>query len=256
MAPKPGALDPSIQRAAHRVNMKQTIADRRTRYKREAAEAAADRVASGDIVGLGTGSTAVWVVRGLAERLARGRLSDILCIATSQVTEDEARRSGLALTTLGSHPVVDITIDGADEIDPRLNVIKGGGGALLREKIVALASRRWVVVADESKLSDALGQRRSLPVEVVRFGWQSQKSFLERLGANVARRVAPDGIPFVTEQGHYILDCRFGPLKDVHTLATTIKARTGVVEHGFFLDMAHLAIVAGAQGVRCFPLNP
>jgi ribose 5-phosphate isomerase A len=226
-------------------------ADRQTRFKQQAAEAAADLVVSGSVVGLGTGSTALWVVRALAQRLDQGRLSGILAVPTSRATEARARRLGIPLTHLAAHPVVDITIDGADEIDPRLNVIKGAGGALLREKIVAHASRRWIIVADETKLSEALGRHRAVPVEVVQFGWQVQREFLTQLGAEVKRRMAGDGSPFVTDQGNYILDCRFGPLEDAADLAVRIKARSGIVEHGLFLAMTDLLIVAGPRGVRC-----
>ena len=225
-------------------------ADRQTHFKRQAAEVAAELVASGNVVGLGSGSTAMWAVRALARRQEHGILSNILAVPTSRETENLARELGIALTTLASHPVVDITIDGADEIDPRLDVIKGAGGALLREKIVAQASRRWVIVADESKLSEKLGRKREVPVEVVTFGWQAQQRYLEELGAKVRRRTSPDGSAFVTDQGNYLLDCIFGPLEEAAVLAARLKARAGIVEHGLFLEMADVAIVAGPGGIR------
>jgi ribose 5-phosphate isomerase A len=145
---------------------------------------------------------------------------------------------------------IDLTIDGADEVDPALNLIKGGGGALLREKIVAQASRRVVIVVDESKLSAALGTNHSLPVEVARFGWESQQRFLESLGGKPTVRTAASGQPFETDQGNWILDCAFGPIADPEDLAAQLAARAGIVEHGLFCGIASEVIVAGENGVR------
>ncbi len=203
------------------------------------------------IVGLGAGSTALLAVQGLAEALARGELAGILGIPCSSVIEAEARRLGIPLTTLEDHPVIDLTFDGADEVDPDLNLIKGGGGALVREKIVAQASRREIIVVDESKLSPLLGTRWALPVEVVPFGWGSQAAYLESLGARIRLR-SGDGAaePFITDQGNYILDCDFGPIADPVGLGARLDARTGIVGHGLFLGLATDVIVAGASGVR------
>ena len=146
--------------------------------------------------------------------------------------------------------MVDLTIDGADEVDPALDVIKGGGGALLREKIVAQATHREIIVVDESKLSPALGTRWSVPVEVVSFGWPVQVAFLGSLGGKATLRRLEDGTPFVTDQGNYILDCEFGPLADPVPLGDRLDARAGIVEHGLFLGLVSDVIVAGPDGVR------
>jgi len=145
---------------------------------------------------------------------------------------------------------IDLTIDGADEVDPQLDVIKGGGGALLREKIVAQASRRVIFVVDGSKLSPRLGTQHSLPVEVLQFAWRSQSRFLERLGAEVTLRTAPNGPEYRTDQGNLILDCAFGPIADAWSLARDLEDRAGIVGHGLLLGIATAVIVAGADGIR------
>jgi ribose 5-phosphate isomerase A len=220
-----------------------------TQLKQQAAYRAAEQITSGMIVGLGTGSTAVWVVRRLAELLHTGQLSHVVGIPTSVQTADEARRLGVPLTTLEEQPVIELTIDGADEVDPQLNLIKGGGGALLREKIVAQASRRVLIAVDESKLSPRLGTRWPVPVEVAPFGWRTQARYLENLGAQVKLRQTAIGANFTTDQGNLILDCHFGPLADPARLAEQMKSRTGIVDHGLFLGIADDVIVAGAGGV-------
>lgn len=220
------------------------------RHKREAAERAVEFIAPGMVVGLGTGSTAAHVVRRLAALRAAGRLLDVVGVPTSRRTEDLARELGVPLTSLEAHPVLDLCIDGADEVDPALRLIKGGGGALLREKIVAQASRRLIIIVDEGKLSPRLGTRWAVPVEVVPFGWTSQALYLEGLGARVTRRLGPDGTPFVTDQGNLILDCAWGPLEDPEALAARLGARAGLVEHGLFLGLTSVLIVAGSGGVE------
>ncbi len=218
--------------------------------KLEAAIHAVTFLRSGMIVGLGHGSTAILAVRGLAEKLAAGELRDIVGIPCSRQIEAEARRLGIPLTTLEDQPVVDVTIDGADEVDPALNVIKGGGGALLREKIIAQASRREIIVVDESKLSPALGTHWAVPAEVIPFGWRTQAAYLEALGARVCLRAGRDGQPFMTDQGNYILDSAFGPLPEPGSLAGRLDARTGIVAHGLFLGLVTDVIVAGPAGIR------
>lgn len=202
------------------------------------------------VVGLGHGSTAILAVRRIAQLLRDGHLVDILGVPCSLQVEEEARRLGIPLTTLEEHPVVDLTIDGADEVDPKLDLIKGGGGALLREKIVAQASQREMIVVDESKLSPALGTRWALPVEVTPFGWRSQQSYIQSLGASVVLRESSDGAPFRTDQGNLILDCSFGPISEPIRLATKLSQRAGVVEHGLFLGLATDVIVATDQAIR------
>jgi ribose 5-phosphate isomerase A len=202
------------------------------------------------VVGLGHGSTAIFAVRRIAQLLNEGQLQDLLGVPCSLQVKEEAQRLGIPLTTLDEHPVVDLTIDGADEVDPRLNLIKGGGGALLREKIVAQASRREIIVVDETKLSPALGTYWPVPVEVVPFGWRSQSVYLESLGAEVILRRNDDETPFKTDQGNLILDCHFGPIPNPARLAVRLSGRAGIVEHGLFVELATDVIVAGVEGVR------
>jgi ribose 5-phosphate isomerase A len=224
--------------------------------KQQAADHVLTFLRSGMIVGLGAGSTAVLAVRGLAGMLSRGELTGILGIPCSRDVEQEARSLGIPLTTLEDQTpgadgrVIDLTFDGADEVDPQLNLIKGGGGALLREKIVAQASRRELIIVDESKLSPALGTTWAVPVEVIPFGWRTQFAYLESLGARPVLRLGSDGAPFVTDQGNYILDSRFGPIADPHALGARLDARAGIVCHGLFLGIADEVIVAAAAGIR------
>ncbi len=220
------------------------------RYKREAAERAVDLLQPGMVVGLGSGSTAVLVVRRIAALRAQGRLADLVGVPTSLETEALARELGIPLTTLEEHPVLDVTIDGADEVAPDFSLIKGGGGAHLREKVVAQASRREVIVVDAGKLSPKLGTRWAVPVEVLPFGWRSQALFLESLGARVTLRQGRDGAPFQTNQGNLVLDCAFGPIDRPAELASRLDARAGVVEHGLFLGLATDLVIAGPQGVE------
>jgi ribose 5-phosphate isomerase A len=218
--------------------------------KRKAAWYAVQFVHSGMVVGLGAGSTAAFALRRLGELLREGQLKNILGVPCSLQVEQEARDLGFPLTTLEEHPLLDLTIDGADEVDPNLNLIKGGGGALLREKIVAQASRREIIVVDESKLSPALGTHWPVPVEVVSFGWRSQIPFLESLGARVVLRHDINGSPFKTDQGNWVLDCHFGPIPDLRRLAAELGQRAGVIEHGLFLGLATDVVVAGDKGIR------
>jgi ribose 5-phosphate isomerase A len=218
--------------------------------KRQAAERGVDLVQSGMVVGLGHGSTAMYAVRHIANLLSAGQLRDILCVPCSRHIEEHARRLGIPLTTLDEHPVVDVTIDGADEVGPHLNLIKGGGGALLREKMVAQASRREIIVVDESKLSPALGTRWPVPIEVVPFGWQVQMVYLESLGGRPSLRQGTNGAPFRTDQNNLIVDCHFGPMPDPAVVASRLSERAGIVEHGLFLGLATDVIVATGRGVR------
>ena len=218
--------------------------------KRQAAEQAVQYVESGMVVGLGEGSTAVFAVRRIAQLLREGKLRDILGVPCSCKVEVQARALGIPLTTLEEHPVIDLTIDGADEVDPDLNMIKGGGGALLREKIVAQASCREIIAVDESKFSPALGTHWPVPVEVVAFGWRTQTGFLESLGAEPVLRLMNDGAPFKTDQGNLILDCHFGPIPDPAQLAARLRERAGIVEHGLFLGLATEVVVASGEGIQ------
>jgi len=225
------------------------MTDPAARLKQQAGELAAGLVESGMVIGLGTGSTAIFATRRIAERLRAGELESIVAVATSSATGAAARGLGIPMLADDMPRDIDLTIDGADEVDPAMGLIKGGGGALLREKIVAQASRREVIVVDESKLSPKLGTQCALPVEVLEFGWRSQARFLESLGAVVTPRNQCDG-PYRTDGGNMILDSRFGPIADASALASKLEARAGIIEHGLFLGLAQEVIVAGAAGVR------
>ena len=222
------------------------------RDKRAAAEHAAAQVQPGMVVGLGAGTTAAFAVRHIAQRFARGQLSGLVCVPCSNQVAALATSLGLALTTLDDRPLLDLTIDGADEVDPALDLIKGAGGALLHEKMVAQASRREIIAVDGSKLSPRLGSRRPLPVEVVGFGWEAQADYLTSLGAKVLLRTAgaASAAPFRTDEGHLILDCAFGPIDDPARLAARLDARAGVVEHGLFIGLATEVVVAERGQVR------
>lgn len=219
-------------------------------YKHQAAKISLGFIQSGMVIGLGAGSTAIFALQMLSEKIKNGSLNNISGIPCSLQTEHEAIRLGIPLTTLEEHPVVDLTIDGADEVDPALNLIKGGGGALLREKIVAQASRREIIIVDESKLSNTLGTNWPVPVEVLPFGWGAQAKFLESLGANLRTRVNLDGSRYRTDQGNMILDCDFGLIQDPLRLANMMGARAGIIEHGLFVGLASDVIVVGEHGCR------
>lgn len=222
----------------------------RTRQKREAATLAVEFVQSGMVVGLGAGSTASFAIERIAALVASRALTEIRVVPCSVFVEGQARRLGLEIVELEAERKIDVTIDGADEVDPKLDLIKGAGGALLREKIVAQASRREIIIVDEAKCTAVLGTCSAVPVEVVPFGWRRQLRYLEDLGARATLRMSPDGTPFRTDQGHYIIDAQFGPIRDVPALAASLDARAGVVEHGLFLGLATDLMVADASDVR------
>lgn len=225
------------------------------RLKRQAAERAVTLIENGMRLGLGTGSTARHVLDVIGERRGRGELDDILGVPTSRATESYARQLGIPTGPLDDHPALDLCIDGADEVDPSLELIKGLGGALLWEKIVASAAARLVIVVDESKRVDRLGRRAPLPVEVIPFGWTVHAHHIEALGCTAALREV-DGRPFLTDGGHYILDCRFDEgIVDPLGVEVVLQARPGVVESGLFLGMASDVIVASSSGVRHLQRN-
>ncbi len=209
-------------------------------------------VESGMTVGLGTGETATYAIRRIGALIRTGTLEDIVGVATSLVTAAEAVRLGIPLLEESRATPTDITIDGADEIDPALDLIKGRGGALLREKIVAQTSRRVVIVADHSKLSPVLGTRSLLAVEIVPFGSRYQAEYLKRLipQAQISFRMGSAGSPVRTDQGNFILDCVTGPIERPGELARQLETRAGVVAHGLFLGLATDVIVAGPSGVE------
>jgi len=213
--------------------------------KEAAAHASVRFVRDGNIVGLGSGSTAVYAVRLLGERVRSGL--KILGIPTSNQTRDLAASLGIPLTTFDDIQEIDVTIDGADEFDSQLSLIKGGGGALLREKIVASASRQVVIVADSSKQVPMLGTF-PVPVEVIAFAQPFVKKRIESFGASVKLRQSK-GRAFVTDEGHHILDCSFGQIPDAPALSRKLRDVTGVVEHGLFIGMASIVLVARGQEV-------
>ncbi|MFZ1917807.1 MAG: ribose-5-phosphate isomerase RpiA [Terriglobales bacterium] len=215
--------------------------------KEIAGRAAAKLVRDGDVVGLGTGSTAYFAVVALGERVKAGL--KMVGIPTSNATADLARKVGVPLTTLDEHPGIDITLDGADEIDHQLNLIKGGGGALLREKVVASASKKMVVISDSSKLVPVLG-KFPLPVEVISFARAVVEKKIAGLGANVKWRTCPDSSPYLTDNGNPILDCSFGKIVDPAALAHILSDMAGVVEHGLFIRLASAALIGKGDRVE------
>jgi ribose 5-phosphate isomerase A len=218
--------------------------------KRAAAERAAEWIRDGITLGLGTGSTVRHLLDVIAERRAQGRWADVVGVPTSEDTAQRARRLGIPLATLEERPHVDVTIDGADEVDPQLRLIKGLGAALLREKIVAAASRELVIVADETKVVERLGTRAPLPVEVDPFGAAIQPEFLRSLGAEPVLRVR-DGAPVVTDGGNLIYDCRFADgIADPEALEVRLALRPGIIDTGLFLGMATAVVIAGSGGVQ------
>jgi ribose 5-phosphate isomerase A len=220
--------------------------------RRRAAEAALDDVAPGMKLGLGSGRTAEHFVRLLGARVRAGLA--VVGVPTSERTAELARAEGIPLTTLDQEPALDLVVDGADEIEPKLRLIKGGGGALLREKIIATAARRMTVIAEAPKLVDTLGAF-PLPVEIIPFGATATRRAIERAAANIGLAGAMtlrcrEGRPFVTDSGNHIVDISFGRIPDPDRLARDLDAIPGVVEHGLFIDLATAAVVADENGVR------
>ncbi|MDF2119758.1 ribose-5-phosphate isomerase RpiA [Roseiarcaceae bacterium H3SJ34-1] len=221
--------------------------------KRMAAERAAEFVRDGMRLGLGTGSTAAHFVDCVGERVAAG--TKLICVPTSEATRKQAEKLGIPLSTLDETPELDLTVDGADEFDQELRLIKGGGGALLREKIVANASERMIVITDASKSVARLG-RFPLPVEIVPFGAEATRRAITRMLVDMDQtgairlRMGADGLVFVTDGGHYIFDCALGSIADPDGLARALHEIPGVVEHGLFLGLADAVIVAGDAGIK------
>lgn len=210
---------------------------------------AADQLKDGMVVGLGSRSTASFAVSEIG-RLVKTGLR-IVGIPTSENTAEQALSLGIPLSTLAEHPEIDVTIDGADEVElRRLNLIKGGGGNLLREKIVATASKRLVVVVDHGKLVDRLGSRAKVPVEVAQFGWQSTARRLAALGSEPIVRADSQGRMFVTDGGNFVIDCAFGAIESAADLQARLDATVGVVEHGLFIGLASEVVVGELSGVR------
>ncbi len=219
--------------------------------KQRAGEAALAFIQDGMTVGLGTGSTAEFFIAALGRKLEEGSLKGITGVPTSVASENQARSLGIPLATLAERPTVDVTVDGADEIDPSLNLIKGLGGALLREKIVEQNSKKLVIIADASKVVPVLGTKDPLPVEVAQFCHRSHVEFFKSLGAvSATLRTQSDGSPFVTDNGNFIYHCRFPKIEDPAALEAALDRRAGVVETGLFVGLAHVAIIGDDAGVK------
>jgi len=222
----------------------------RDRLKKEAGISSVDLVRPGMVLGLGTGSTTRFALIEIAARLKDGRLKDIVGIPSSRETEKTARELGIPVISFDDKQEIDLTIDGADEVDPQLNLIKGGGGALLREKVLAQSSRRNVMIVDESKLSPALGTHFPVPIEVIPFAWKPVANFLGSLGAEPVLRMKEDGTPYTTDQNNYIIDSKFGPIRDLDDLALKLGQKAGIAEFGLFIGTASEVIVATPHGIR------
>lgn len=237
--------------------------------KKLAAEKAVEEISSEMIVGLGTGSTVQFALERISERIKNGELKNIRGISSSSQTEAEASRLGIPLTTFNeliiengewriesknsysirnSQFAIDLTIDGADETDSELNLIKGGGGALLREKILAQNSKRLIIIVDESKLSNQLGEKWPVPVEVTPYAVSVEQKYLESLGAKVVRRKKADATDYITDENNFILDANFGVIKNPEELSSLLNQRAGIVEHGLFIGLATKLICAMNDG--------
>jgi ribose 5-phosphate isomerase A len=217
--------------------------------KQRAAEAAIPFLRDGMIIGLGTGSTADFFLQALGAAIASGQLKSIAGVPTSRQSEHRAEELGIALTTLGKQPVLDLTVDGADEITPNLDLIKGLGGALIREKIVAQNSKKFIIIADASKSVPMLGSRVSLPVEVVPFAHEVQERFFRSIGAEPVLRKSA-GMVFNTDNGNLIYDCKFPPMAEPAKIEKLLLDRAGVVGCGLFLNMATTVLIADENGVN------
>jgi ribose 5-phosphate isomerase A len=218
--------------------------------KQAAAEYGASLVASGMVLGLGSGSTSTLMVQAVGKKLREGSLTNVIGVPSSSAIAAVAKESGVPLSTLEAHPVLDLNLDGADEVDPDLNLTKGLGGALLWEKVVATAARQVVILVDDSKLVPRLGTKAPLPVEVIPFGWKSHLAFIESLGGAPTLRVEGDGRPFITDEGNYILHCAFKDgIADPKGIETALLTRAGVVGTGLFIGVAHQVVIGAPAGV-------
>jgi ribose 5-phosphate isomerase A len=219
----------------------------REEAKKRAAERAVEFVEDGQVVGLGTGSTTKFAIEKIGERVREGL--KLRGVPTSQGSDRLAKQLGIQIVDLNDVERINITIDGADEIDPNFHMIKGGGGALTREKLVALSSNLVVIVVDDPKLVSTLGETRALPVEVLPFAWRMTSRLIEQLGCRAVLR-SSDGATFVTDNSNYILDCEFGPIADPVSLEKAIKLLPGVVECGLFINIANVVVIAFEESVE------
>jgi len=220
------------------------------KFKKQAAEKAVEEIESGMVVGLGSGSTVYFAIHKLAEAIRTRELINIVAIASSLQTEKLAKKLGIPLITFQEKQSIDLTIDGADEVDKYLNLIKGGGAAHLREKILIQASNKFVAVVDESKLSTKLGEKWAVPLEVVKFAYPVIESFIESLNGEPDLRKYDNGTPVITDEGNYIIDANFGIIQNPFELADKLENKAGIVEHGLFLRLTSKVIVAGKDGIK------
>lgn len=218
--------------------------------KRKAADKAVEFIKSGMVLGFGTGSTFNHVLNVLSEKLKSGELNNIIGVPSSERTKQLADELNIPTTTLSQNPTLDLTIDGADEVDKKLNLIKGGGGAHLREKIIAQSSRKLIIIVDESKISKSLGEKWAVPIEVIKMAYEVELQFLRSLGAEVKPRLDSEGNLFITDEGNYIFDSNFGVIKNPKKLARKLEKRAGIVEHGIFVNMVDFVIVAKENGIE------
>jgi ribose 5-phosphate isomerase A len=218
--------------------------------KRKAAEKAVEFIKSGMVLGFGTGSTFNHVLHVLAEKIDSGELKNIVGIASSEKTEKLANELNIPTDSLLNNPTLDLTIDGADEVDKELNLIKGGGAAHLREKVIAQASKQYIIIVDDSKISKLLGEKWAVPVEVIKMAVNVEREYLSSLGAIVKERLDSEGKTLITDEGNYILDTNFGVIENPKELAKKLEARAGIVEHGLFVSMADYVVVATENEIK------
>lgn len=219
--------------------------------KLKAAECALSYVQSGMALGLGSGSTAAYFIELLGQHICSGSLQDIYAVPTSEETAGKARLAHIPLTSLDEHPFLDLAVDGADEVDPDLNLVKGLGKSLLREKIVEIHAKKLLIIVDEAKLVPRLGTKGPLPVEIIPFEYGAHLRWLESLGCKANLMLGKDDSPLVTDNGNYLACCWFSKgIREPNSLARALADRPGIVEHGLFLNMAHQVIVSGTQGIR------
>ncbi|HEX2950580.1 MAG TPA: ribose-5-phosphate isomerase RpiA [Armatimonadota bacterium] len=226
------------------------MADHIEQLKREAAEYAVGYIKSGMTIGLGHGSTVSYTIPAIADKLQRQQISDIKVVPCSHWIEQRCRSYNIPIITLEETLNVDMTIDGADEVTENMNMIKGSGGALLREKIVAQVTRQEIIIVDERKITSMLGTRARIPIEIDSFGWRTQIAYLATLGAKSELRCGESGKPFITDAGHWILDCAFGKIPAPEGLALQLQRRAGILAHGLFLGLANEIIIAESTGIR------
>lgn len=225
------------------------------KFKKLAAEKAIEEVKSGMIVGLGSGSTVYYAIHKLAEEIRTGSLINIFAIASSIQTEKLANKLNIPIISFHEKEEIDLTIDGADEVDKYLNLIKGGGAAHLREKILAQASKKFIVVVDDSKVSNKLGEKWAVPIEVVKFAYPVIEKYIDSINGKPDLRRYENGAPVITDEGNYIIDGNFGIIQNPFELAEKLESKAGIIEHGLFLHLASKVIVAGKEGIKILERN-